>query len=185
MREANIVLLVLFAVAFTVLGDHHAGDSNAMAMKPDSMVRQLDFLAGNWQCTGIAYANPMMPEHATRADVTAKWGMDGYWLPFTYAEKKTAENPTPFMVTGFMGYDAQRKQFVMSGVDNMGGYSTGSSSGWNGNTLTFSGPWHMAAMTATSRDTFTKKSEREFTHTGEIEMDGKWVKVGEETCTRK
>jgi Protein of unknown function (DUF1579) len=185
MRKANAMLFLMFVGAFTVFGDHHKENSNStMAMKPDPMVRQLDYFAGAWQCSGIAYANPMMPEHPTRAEVTAQWGLNGYWLPFTYAEKKTGANPMPFTVSGFMGYDAQTKQLVIGAVDSMGGYSTASSSGWNGDSMIFTGPWHMITMTTTGRDTFTKKSDREFTHSSEIQMERKWVKVGEETCKR-
>ena len=183
MRKANAILFVLFALAFTVFADHH--EDKAPAMKPDPMLRQLDYFAHDWQCSGTAYASPMAPEHRTMATVTSKWGLNGYWVPFTYAEKKTAENPMPFMVSGFFGYDAMKKQLVIGTVDNMGGFSTSSSSGWNGDSIVFTGPWNMGSMTVTGRDTFTKKSDKEMVHVGEIEMNGQWTKLGMETCTRK
>jgi hypothetical protein len=42
----------------------------------------------------------------------------------------------------------------------------------------------MGTMTANGRDTFTRTSERELMHTGEVEMDGKWVKYTHESCTK-
>jgi hypothetical protein len=51
--------------------------------------------------------------------------------------------------------------------------------------LTFTGPWHMADGMVNGRDMFTKKGDRQLTHTALIEMDSKWVKLAEETCTRK
>ncbi|HUP58795.1 MAG TPA: hypothetical protein VNA69_00095 [Thermoanaerobaculia bacterium] len=68
MRKANAILFIVFALAFTVFAGHH----EEKAMKPDAMLRQLDYFAGNWQCSGIAWATPMAPEHATRGDVVMK-----------------------------------------------------------------------------------------------------------------
>ena len=147
------------------------------------MLRQLDFLAGKWRCSGTAFAMADMPEHATSAEVTSAWDASGYWLALTYAEKKTADNAKPFRYTGFFGYDPEIKKLVVGGVDNMGGYSTGASDGWSGDALVFSGPWHMHGMTANSRDTFRKLANGRMSHTGEIEQNGKWIKLGEETGT--
>jgi hypothetical protein len=65
----------------------------------------------------------------------------------------------------------------------MGGYNTGASDGWNGDAITFEGPWHLGTQTVKARDTFTKNGTK-LMHVGEMEMDGKWVKYGQETCTR-
>lgn len=177
------LVLVLFAAA--AVAHHHEEGKPAAMPQPDAKLRQLDFFAGSWQCSGMAAETPMAPAHATQAEVNSKWGMGGYWLPVTYAEKKTAENPMPFTFTGFFGYDKESQQFVVSGVDSMGGYSSGVSDGWSGDTMVFSGPWHMNGMTASGRDTFTKKGDKQMVHLGEIEMNGTWMKLGEETCTRK
>lgn len=159
--------------------------ASAALAAPDPMLRQLDPLQGPLRCSGTAYANPMSPQHATSGEVTTKWEMDGYWLAFTYAEKKTTNNPMPFRVSGFFGYDPEIKKLVMGGVDSTGGYSTEQSDGWNGDTIVFTGPWHMSGQTMNSRDTFTKKGSKELMHTGEVEQNGQWVKAVEETCVRK
>ena len=155
----------------------------AVAMDPDPMLKQLQPFAATYNCTGIAYANPMAPEHATRGSVTGAWTLGGQWIAFTYAESKTAQNSMPFAVRGFWGYDPQMKKFVVGTVDNMGGYGTAASDGWNGDTIVFAGPWHMGTQTVNSRDTFIKTAAG-MNHIGEVEMDGKWVKLGQETCTR-
>lgn len=172
MRKVIAILFLLSAVG-------------AFADGPDPMLRQLDFFAADYDCVGTAFANPTMPEHATRGHVTAKWGLGGYWIPFTYAEEKSAANASPITVSGYFGYDPATKQFVSGSVDSMGGYSTASSSGWDGDAIVFTGPWHMTSMTTTARDTFRKKGDRQLIHIGELQMDGKWVKYAEETCTRK
>lgn len=173
----TLVVLILVLAAFAAVADNHSET-------PDPMLKQLDYFTGKWQCSGTAYANPMTPEHATQAEVNAKWDLNGNWVPFSYSEKKTAANPTPFTFTGFFGYDKEIKKFVVGGVDNMGGYSTLASDGWSGDSMIFTGPWHMNGMTANSRDVFTKKGDREMTHVGEIEMNGKWTKMSMETCRK-
>ena len=175
------LMVVLVLVATAAAANQH---DEKKAMAPD-MLRQLDPLAGKWQCKGIAYATPWFPEHPTMGEVSQEWILDGKWLAFTYAEKKTAENPMPFTATGFFGYDPEVKMLVVGGVDSTGGYSTGASSGWVGDVLTFEGPWHIGGMTAKARDTFTTKGASEVTHMGELEYEGKWMKLGQETCTKK
>lgn len=152
--------------------------------QPDPMLRQLDWFAVDYKCTGIAFATPMAPEHATRATVAGSWTLDGRWVRFTYAEKKTPQNPKPFSVSGFFGYDAEIRKLVIGAVDNMGGYATGASDGWNGDTIVFTGPWHLGTQTVNARDTFTKTGSNKMTHTGELEMNGKWITLAKDECTR-
>jgi hypothetical protein len=170
-----ILVIVLILVATAAAANQHM----------ENPMRQLDGMIGKWQCKGIAYATPWFPEHPTAADVREEWILDGKWVSFTYAEKKTAANPTPFTVTGYSGYDPELKMYVVGSVDSMGGYATGAGSGWTGDVMTFEGPWHLGGMTAKSRDTFTKKGANEMVHVGELEYEGKWMKLGQETCTRK
>jgi hypothetical protein len=177
MRQLTVAI-VLVLVALTATANQHT------EMKADP-VRQLEPLAGTWQCKGTAFQTPWFPEHATSAEVVQKWMFDGKWLTFTYSEKKTAENPMPFNAAGNFGYDPESKMFVYSGVDSTGGYSSGTSQGWVGDVLTFEGPWHLGGMTATSRDTFTRKSANEIVHLGELQSNGSWMKLDQETCTRK
>ena len=156
---------------------------SALAMDPNPKLKELEPFAHNYNCTGIAYANPMAPEHATKAAVTGEWTLGGNWVRFSYMETKTPQNPMPFGVRGFWGYDAEIKKFVLGGVDSMGGYSSGTSDGWNGDSIVFEGPWHTGTNIMKARDTFTKNGTK-LLHVGEMEIDGKWIKLGQETCTR-
>lgn len=186
MRRLSLALVILVLAAATAPAQPH--DMKKMdqppEMKPDPMLRQLDFLAGNWACKGTSFATPMGPEHPTQGTVSGGWKLGDYWLAFSYAEMSTDKNPMPYAVSGFMGYDMGQKKLSMGGVDNMGGYSTSFSEGWKGDTLTFEGPWHMGPMTMKGRDSFMKKGAEAFVHSASAEMDGKWVKLDEETCTK-
>ena len=178
MKNTMLIVCLLLVSAVAAANQH-------TEMKPDPALRQLDPFAGRLRCSGTAFASPMSPQHATTGEVNAKWDLGGYWLPFTYAEKKGAANPMPFTVSGFFGYDAEGKKLLMGSVDNMGGYSTESASGWDGDTIVFVGPWHMSGQTVNARDTFRKIGNKQLWHRAEIEQDGNWVTLGEETCTRK
>ena len=182
MKQLTLVI-VLILIATTAMATQH--DEKKMMASSEATMLQLDPMVGKWQCTGMAYATPWGPEHPTAGEVTQGWILDGKWVNFTYAEKKTAQNPTPFTVTGYVGYDPELKTFVIGSVDSAGGYSTGASSGWVGDAMTFEGPWHIGGMTAKSRDTFTKKGTSELSHLGELEQNGAWMKLVQERCTRK
>lgn len=174
-RVMPLVFLLIIALAMA---------GSALAMDPSPELKKLEAFAHNYDCTGIAYASPMAPEHPTQAKVTGAWTLDGNWVAFSYIETKTAKNPMPMGVRGFWGYDPAMKKFILGGVDNMGGYSTGNTDGWNGDSFVVEGPWHMGPQTVKARDTFTMMGPNKMTHVGEMEMDGKWVAYGKETCTR-
>ena len=82
-------------------------------------------------------------------------------------------------------WDEQVKKFSSGAIDNMGTYYIQYSPGWDGDKLTFDGDMHGGGMTAKIRDVFTKVSASKLMHSAEVEMDGKWTKLDEETCTKK
>lgn len=156
------------------------------APKPSARLAELQYFAGSWDCTGTAFASMLGPEHATHAHVDAMWTLDNYWLEIHYAEQKSPQNAMPFSIRIFETYDEGLKKFVSGSVDNMGGYSTEESAGWNGNTMVLWGPNHAGGMEFTGRDTFTKKSANEVWHLFEAKQkDGSWKKLAEETCRKK
>jgi hypothetical protein len=152
---------------------------------PNPKLKELKYFAGNWQCTGTGYAFMGTPEHKTSAAVEASWALNDYWLMLRYHETKTALNAHPVEVKVFWGWDDQTKKFASGSVDNMGSYAIQSSSGWDGNKLTFEGDTHGGGATMKVRDVFTKESATKLHHMSEIEMQGKWTKLDEETCTKK
>jgi hypothetical protein len=186
MKQLTLAIALILVSILSTAGAAANQHTEKKAMSaPDPIMQQLDVMVGTWKCSGMAYTTPWFPEHPTTGEVSEKWMLDGKWLAFTYMEKKTAQNPTPFTITGYTGYDPELKMYVIGSVDNNGGYSTGASTGWVGDVMTFEGPWHIGGMTAKSRDTFTKKGANQLTHLGELESNGTWIKLGQETCTRK
>jgi hypothetical protein len=148
-------------------------------------LQDLQPFVGTFNCTGLALASEMGPEHATRGTVTSKWVLDKKWLEVRYNETKTTKNPHPFLVVAHWGYDAQTKKIVALSADGFGGYGTEDSPGWDGDQLVFTGAAHMGSMTMQGRDTFTRKGKNELGHFGEIQdQSGGWKKTDEETCKR-
>jgi len=147
-------------------------------------LKELQPFVGTWQCTGMTFASPMGPEHATKATVTGAWILNGSWVEIRYTEVKTAKNPHPYAVRMLLSYDEQPKAFVSGAVDNMTGYSTEQSPGWEGDKMTFSGAQHGGGATMNAHDIFTKVGKNEIRHESEMEMDGKWVKLDQESCKR-
>ena len=147
-------------------------------------LKELQPFVGTLQCTGTAFASPMGPEHPTKATVTGSWILGGAWLEVHYKEVKTDKNPHPFDLRAFWSYDEQPKAFVAGTVDNMSGYSTGQSKGWEGDKFVFAGPMHSGGAMMNSRDTFTRVGKDEIRHMGELEDKGKWIKLDQEVCKR-
>ena len=148
-------------------------------------LKELQYFAGTWECPGKAYASPMGPEHATVGTADITWILGRSWMEVHYHEQKTAKNPKPYAVKAYWGYDEELKMLVAGSVDDMGGYATEQSAGWQGDKLTFEGPMHGGGMTMKSRDVFIKMSKDELHHAAEMEMNGVWKKMAEETCKRK
>jgi len=145
-------------------------------------LKELQPFVGTWQCTGITFASPMGPEHATKATVNGAWILNGSWVEIRYTEVKTAKNPHPYAVRMLLSYDEEPKAFVSGAVDNTTGYSTSQSPGWEDGKMTFSGAQHGGGATMKVHDIFTKVGKGDVRHESEMEMNGKWVKLDQETC---
>ena len=178
MKRVLFPILALTFVASSVLAmDAPPG--------PNPKLKELNYFVGNWQCKGTGFAFMGMPEHKTSAMVEANWTLDKYWLSVHYHESKTAINAHPVDVKIFWGWDEQTKKIISGSFDNMGTQMSQSSAGWNGNKLTFEGDMRAGGMTMKARDFFTKVSATELEHMAEVEMNGKWTKLDEETCKKK
>ena len=154
------------------------------AKKPAPEMKQLDYFTGTWKCDGKALASPMGPEHPMKTTATGKTDLDGFWVIVRIEEKKTKESPMPIKGNFSMTYDAALKKFQGVWVDNFGGWGPSSSTGWEGDKITFAGEAYMMGQKMGSRDTFTKKGEKELLHTADMQVGGKWTPMLEETCKK-
>jgi len=147
----------------------------------------LKWMIGTWRCQGIAFANAMNPkEHKFSATAKAKMDLDNFWFTVRYEEKKTKDHAMPAKVQIFWTYDGATKKFVAAMVDNFGAWMTGSSAGWQGEKMDWTHDGMMPGMgKVQARESFTKKSDKEFTQRFEMNMGkGGWVPLGENTCKK-
>ena len=154
----------------------------AMPPKPNPALDQLKYLAGNWRCAGTGYLEGK--GHPTEATVKAAWDLNGFFLGLRYEEQKTEANPMPVTAVEHLGYSEDGKKLVCGSIDSLGGYGTQSTAGWDGNTLVWTGNYHLMGMQMLARDTFVKKGDNALTHLGEVQVNGAWTKQDEETCYR-
>lgn len=161
----------------------HLGIASAQQTTAPASLEQLGFFVGDGTCSGQVIETGKTPPHATNGRFHGEKTLDGNWVVIHYDEDQTATNPKPYHVVQYFGFDAAKKHYVSVTFDNSGSvYSTGTSSGWRGDTFTVD----ETAPTGGSvsfRDVFTKGGSGMASHTGMMrDKQGKWVKTDEETC---
>ena len=121
--------------------------------KPD--FSSMMFLTGTWNCT-------QMLRGKQRPDTsTTTVSNDGMWMvtqdaapPFDQYRTVTING------TNFMTYDPTIKKWVQVGVDSGGGYGIATSSGWQGNAITWTGK---GLDGSSGTDVITKNSDTQTT----------------------
>lgn len=150
----------------------------AEAPKVPAELGQISFLVGDWTCTHAASPDSANPRPGMAATLQIRKAVAAHWIQLSY-------DASGIHVAGYIGFNTKRKQYVQSMVDSYDDYWTGSSRGWNGDTLTFDDP-STDPGGPSYRDTYVKHSTDEFLHIGEIQGDGgKWKKTDEQTCRRR
>ena len=173
----------LSAAALMTLAFATGGSAQQGPPKPAAEMSQVAYFEGVWTCTGKILPSPMGPAGDVKSTATIQNDLNGHFQSGTI--KGTMTGQPPFEGRFNATYDTGSKQFVMLWVDNMGGWSQTTSSGWKGDVMIYEGDSHMAGQTMRSRDTFTKSGPTSMKHTWEAQMGGKWTPLGDETCTKK
>jgi hypothetical protein len=154
------------------------------APKPAAELDQVKYLEGSWRCDGKQPAGPFGPEHAYKATFKLKKDVDSFWLFLDYEQKKSKVHPLPIKAKAFIGFDVVSKRFVTIGVDNTGGWVSETSTGWAGDKLVFAGEGAMMGQMVGFRETYTKKSDKEFLWLGEMKMGKDFIAVGSDDCKK-
>jgi hypothetical protein len=153
------------------------------APKPAAEMTNLRFFDGSWTCEGKSEASPMGPAGTSKGTVRSHSDLGGFWQ--SGMVKNTMSNMPGAMEGMFhMTYDPGSKQYVLLWVDNMGSYSQETSSGWEGDKITFAGDMAMGGKKMSVRDSFMKGTDL-LTHSWEGQIDGKWTPLGSETCKKQ
>jgi uncharacterized protein DUF1579 len=153
------------------------------AMKPPAEIANLQYFDGNWTCDGTTSPGPMGPGGKVTSSVKSHTDFGGFWQS---GMVKSSMGTKPAMEGMFhMTYDPGPKEYVLLWVDNTGGYSKETSSGWDGDKIVFTGTSAMGGKQVPTRDTFVKSGKTSMKHDWEGQMDGSsWTAMGSETCKR-
>lgn len=153
----------------------------------DTLPSQLDQLSGfvgDGSCTGhlVATKSP----HRTSGKFHGEKMLGDHWIVVRYDEDTTASNSKPYHVIQYFGYDAKVGRFVDVVLDNSGSsYGAGSSSGWQGDVITFENMDATGNSHGLFRDVFTRHGTKVVSHAGYWrDTHGKWMKADEEICSR-
>jgi hypothetical protein len=151
--------------------------------KPASQLEQMKLFLGNWKCSGRQMATPMFgPEHAITGSASSKADLDGFWQSFTYEEKKSKDHPG-LKMAGHWGYDVGGKRFIRAAATNQSGWDSATSIGWNGDKMVWTGDFSGPMGRMPFKQTFTKKSDKEWSFRFELNVQGTWVALSEVSCT--
>jgi len=177
-----LVCAVMLLGAFAALPAFSQAPAGPPTPSPE--LAKLAFFAGDWACKGKAEASPFGPAHATVGQVHISKEIGGFWYVGRYAETKTAANPQPIVFQFTQGYDGTAKAFTMDCFDSFGSHCHQTAAGWEGDKLAYSGESTGSGPAMPVRDTFAKTGAASLEHTGEMQMEGKWMTTDHETCTR-
>ena len=175
-RTTSITLIALACAAALAATQVDAQESRSSAS-----AGALDKFVGSGTCSGKTLGSDMKAFHDTTGKYTGEKVLDGNWVVIHYDENQSAAVPRPYHVIQYIGYDSAKKRYMAVTVDNSGsGYSTGTSTGWKGDSITFDES--MGGKPASIRDTFTSSNGMS-SHTGTMrDKSGKWIKTDEEHC---
>jgi hypothetical protein len=147
---------------------------------------QLDAFVGDGICSGNVMPMGKNPGHASTGKFHGERTLDGNWVVIHYEDAPSSANPKPYRVVQYFRHDAASKRFIAVTVDNSSdAYSTGTSSGWKGDTITFDERTPSGSKSVAFRDVFVRNGTAAQHHIGLMRDEhGKWVKTDEETCKR-
>ena len=176
MKRTTLTLAISFCAIATL-----AGGTAAAQDKTAAASSALDKFVGSGSCTGKSLDSNMKAFHAITGKFSGEKVLDGNWVVIHYDEDQSAAAPKPYHVIQYIGYDAAKKRYVATMVDNSGsGHFSGTSPGFKGDSITFDES--TGGKPASFRDTFTT-SQGLSSHVGTMrDKTGKWVKTDEETC---
>lgn len=180
MKPTPPTLYAAIACASSLLCLGTAGAQDALPSQLD----QLSGFLGDGICTGklVATKSP----HATSGKFHGEKMLGDHWLVVRYDEKATPSNSKPYHVVQYFGYDPKVGRFVDVVLDNSGSsYGAGTSSGWQGDVITFENMDATGGNHGLFRDVFTRRGAKVVSHAGYWrDKHGKWIKADEEICSR-
>jgi hypothetical protein len=140
---------------------------------------------GSWKCETKFFANafgPGSPEMTGKSTVRFKKDLDGHFWKGEYDLKKSKTNPAMKGIF-YVGYDPGAKQFVISGVDNGGGFSNGAGT-VEADVVTFVGEQTFGGKKMKVREIMGKTGPKAAFHKIEVDTGSGFSPMAEDTCKK-
>jgi hypothetical protein len=141
---------------------------------------QLDIFVGHVTCTGRLEASDLGPGAATESAVEVRKEAGGAAVSLQYAIHTGPGAPAVSGV-GFWTWNPLERKFVGASADTFGLYNE-TSPGWEGERMVFQGDGIVMGQRVQVRDTFVKESPTDVHHSYEVNRDGRWGTIADETC---
>jgi hypothetical protein len=154
---------------------------------PAELEENFKYFLGAWKCDTTFPAGAMgpgSPEVKGKTTVKFKKANGGWYVQGDYAMPKT--KTTPAMKGSFtISYHAGAKTFALMGMDDMGSASFETSSGFSGETITFTGEGFMMGQKAKIRETMTRMPDTKgAAHKYEVDTGKGFQLMGDDVCKR-
>ena len=149
----------------------------AAAPVPPPELQQFRPFVGTSSCLSQVEESPLGPAHQARGSLTARRDRRAFWLQIRYQDPDGASEER-------WSWDPGLKKFVALLWDSFGGYGQGTSPGWEGDNLVWTGEVSMNVQKMPYRQTFTRAKDGSISESWEMQMNGAWTKLTSGTCKR-
>ncbi len=174
----------LLAIAvFAVSANAFAGEAPAKTAPNPMLEAAFKDAAGNWTCTGT-WNDPASGKSMTMTSKAkiAK-ALNGHQYTAEFSSPKAGDMPA-MKSNAEWHYDPISKGLVSTMVCDSGDVSRSTSNGVQGQTIIWMSEGTMMGNPMKMRSTHTMKSAKEMAMVYEVEANGNWAKMGEETCKK-
>jgi hypothetical protein len=153
---------------------------------PPELDKAFRFLDGTWKCTSKFPEGAMGPgSPAVTVSSTVKFRKDlkGFFYRGEYQTGKANQAPQ-FHGILYLSYVPGQNVYTLTSVDDMGGVELATSTGFEGDTITFSGESYMMGQKVKVRETISRQGKAGSGHTFEADLGKGFQLFGEDTCRR-
>ena len=155
-------------------------------MKPPAELEALDYFVGIWSCEGKLEATADAPARKTRGTMICRWELGKYYLGVAEDDELSLQLPKRRQSRAYWGYDPGARLYTCAFFYFGGGRFIGTSPGWRGDVLTFSGNMIAGGESFAMRQAFKQKNDDELIiRVDVVGPDGAPAKRLEEHCRRE
>ena len=158
---------------------------SAAPPKPPPELEALDYFVGIWSCTGRLEATADAPARKTPGWMIFRWELGKHFLGVAEDDDLSLEQPRRRQLRAYWGYDAGAKLYTCASFFFGGGRYIGTSPGWRGDVLTFSGEMFAGGERLRCGRPSTTRATQTSPSASMSGPDGDRARRLEETCTRQ